>query len=196
MSSGRMGDVFRADGPVLPVDEDLRPVDEVAHLGEYLLAVVIDGQAHQVADDAHQALLEAGSLVGRHLDGLLVQVDDLVVQPQPEHRLFRGEEAFPGDVLGQGTFEADPVLLPAGRRVGPVGMPFSREQDEHRPAGDRNRGMQGGAAENALPFRDVEDLELVQDPPTFFREQIAGRVSRGGIGLAGTHDLGTHGIDG
>jgi hypothetical protein len=75
-------------------------------------------------------------------------------------------------------------------------MPFAREYDEHRSAGDGDGSGEGGAAENALPFGDIENLEFIQDSPAFFGKKIAGRMTRGRVRFSGADVLETYGVYG
>jgi hypothetical protein len=147
-------------------------------------------------DDPHQALLESGRLAGCHLDGLFVQVDDLVVQSRAEHGLFRSEKPFPGDFLGQRALETDPVFLPAGRRIGPVGVPFAREEEEETAFSDGDGMRVRGTPELTGAAGQVEELVFVQDAAALFGEEVAGRVVGRGIWLPGRDFLEPDGIDG
>ena len=81
-----------------------------------------------MGDDASQALLEARLLEGGGMDGIVVEVHDVAVEPYLQHRLLPGEEAAFHPFLHHGAVEADPEFLPAGGRVGPVGVPFAGKE--------------------------------------------------------------------
>ena len=147
--------ILRRDGVGLLGNVDLGPANEIGHFGESLLALVVDAEPEQVVDYAEQALLEARLLVGRRPDGFIVQIDEVFVEADAEYRALRGEETVLHPAVDERAVEPYPEFVPSRGRVGAVGVPLAREEQEHAAAGQRDLVPGRGAAEIAPAFGNV-----------------------------------------
>ena len=129
------------------------------------------------------------------MDGLLIEIDEIVVETDPENGPLRTEEAVLHPAVDQRAVETYPELLPSSGGVGPVAVPFAGKQQEKAAPGQLDFMGKGGAAEPALAFGDIEKLVFLQHTAALLGEEIAGRVPGGGIRLAGADGLGAHGVD-
>ena len=149
-----------------------------------------------MAHQASQTLLEAGFLADGGLDGVIVQVHDVALEPGLPDRLGGGEEPVPDPRFHLRSLESDPILFPAGCRIRPVSVPFSGEKKEETALSDGYGLGVRGTPERPGPAGQIKQLVFVQDAAPFLGEQVAGRVIGRGVRFPGPDFLESDGIDG
>ena len=103
-----------------------------------------------------------------------------VLQTSGQHGMIRSKEPAFDQPVHDLSVEADPALVPAGRRTWPISVPDAGKQQDHRAR--RNVLATGGRRlKNAVASGDVDRLVFRQRPARFPAKLIQFRMGCGWI---------------